>query len=243
VGWYTFISSVSVYGTFPRPGIDESAPPAPLSRETEEIDGATYGPLKALCEAAVEEVMEGRALNIRPGLIVGPWDPTDRFTYWVRRVSRGGRVLAPGDPGRQVQIIHARDLAGWTIALTEKRAAGVYNATGPEQPLTMGQLLDACQSVSGAGAEFAWAPDRFLLERDVAPWTDLPLWIPDGHEMSNIGRIDCSKAFAAGLAPRPVEETIADTLAWDRTRDQGAPLRAGLASAREDELLAALAAG
>jgi 2'-hydroxyisoflavone reductase len=237
---YTFISSLSVY-KLPYAGVlDETAPleTLPEGQEgTETITGETYGPLKVLSEHAAAEAFPGRALIIRPGLIVGPHDPTDRFTYWPARVARGGEVLAPGQPDRTVQFIDVRDLSEWIIRLVEARTAGTYNATGPEQPLSMGALLDACRSESGSDARFTWVDEALLLERKVEPYTELPLWVP--AEYKDFDRFDCRKAFASGLTLRPLADTLRATLDWDATRPAGQPRRNGLGPEREAELLAA----
>ena len=255
VAHYTFISSVSVYGTFEKVGIVEDDPVAPLPPEkegTEEIDGETYGPLKALCEQEVMRVFPGAALVIRPGLIVGPHDPTDRFTYWPHRVARAGRparggqgvwgndVLAPGGPGQPVQIIDARDLAEWDVRLVEARTAGTFNATGPDRPLTLGELLRTCQEVSGSGARLEWVDEAFLLERGVGYWSELPAVVPESEaQMRGMENVDCRRAYAAGLTFRPLAATVGDTLAWDATRPDDVPLRAGLTAEREAALLTA----
>ncbi|MDP9373627.1 MAG: SDR family oxidoreductase [Chloroflexota bacterium] len=240
VARYIFISTISVYAGFSRPGMDESAPTGTLAdEESEEQTGATYGPLKALCEREAEAAMPGRTLVLRPGLIVGPHDPTDRFTYWPRRVARGGEVLAPGRPDRPVQFIDARDLAGWAVRMAETGGTGVYNATGPADPLTLGRLLDACNEVGGGDARFTWVDEGFLLAEGVGPWMELPLWVPDTPEMAGFAAVDCRKAIAAGLTFRPLADTIRATLDWDATRSSNHEWRAGLAPAREAHLLAA----
>jgi 2'-hydroxyisoflavone reductase len=237
VGHYTFISTISVYADLTKPNYDESAPVLELEDPTSEDVHRDYGSLKALCERVVEAAYPGRSLIIRPGLIVGPYDITDRFTYWPARVAKGGQVLAPGDPERPVQFIDARDLAAWTIRMTEAKETGVYNATGPASRLTMGELLAACKEVSGSDAEFVWVPESFLKAHGVGQWMELPLWIseygPTGMLQANI-----QKALAHGLAFRDVRETIADTLAWDRTRPSDYERRAGLKPEREQALLA-----
>ena len=233
---YTFISSISVYSDANQPGLDESGIVGTLEDPTvEEITGETYGPLKALCEQAVEEEMPGRALMIRPGLIVGPFDPTDRFTYWPHRVARGGEVLAPGRTKHATQIIDVRDLADWTVRMAERRASGIYNATGPAYTLTMGALLDTCQAVAQSDAAFTWADERFLLDQGVQPWSELPLWLPEADD--TLSTVNCAKAFAAGLTMRPLAETVRDTLTWDITRPAGHEWRAGLSAERERQVL------
>lgn len=255
VGHYTFVSSISVYANFEKVGMDETTPLATLTeKERQEADGIhltgaisavllgeKYGPLKALCEQTVEEILPGRALIVRPGLIVGPYDYSDRFTYWVRRVADGGYVLAPGRPERLIQWIDVRDLAGWMVALVESRQTGIYNATGPgpEQPLTMGQFLEECRTITGSSARFVWASEDLLLASGVAAWGEMPLWISEtsNPEMRGFLTVDCRKAFAAGLSMRPLAETIRDTLAWDRDRPPNVELRAGLAREKELDLL------
>jgi len=238
VDHYTFISSISVYRDVSRPGVDESGAVGTLEdTTTEEVTGDTYGPLKALCEQAVEEAMPGRTLVVRPGLIVGPHDPTDRFTYWPHRVARGGDTLAPGRPDQPVQFIDARDLAAWTLRMVEARHTGIYNATGPADPLTMGGLLDVCNRELGGTARFVWVDEPFLLREEVGPWIELPLWIPDEMDMRGQSAIDCRKAIAAGLTLRPLAETVRDTLAWDATRPADTARAAGLRPEREAELL------
>jgi 2'-hydroxyisoflavone reductase len=239
-GHYTFISSLSVY-KLPYPGVlDESAPVETLPADqqaTEEITGETYGALKVLCEQAAERAFPGRTLILRPGLIVGPNDPTDRFTYWPTRVARGGEVLAPDDPRRTVQFIDVRDLAEWSLDLVEAGATGTYNATGPRQPLTFEALLEACVAATGSEARFTWVDEATLLAHNVEPFTELPLWVP--AELKDFDRFDCSKAFAAGLSIRPLADTLQATLAWDATRPAGQPRRNGLKPEREAEILAA----
>lgn len=235
---YTFISSISVYADFSAPGLNENAPVGKLQDEAiEEITGETYGPLKALCEQAMENAMPGRALIIRPGLIVGPHDPTDRFTYWPYRVAQGGEVLAPGHPDRPVQIIDVRDLAKWIVRMVEAGKTGTYNATGPDYTLTIGHLLETCRSVSRSNATFMWVDEGFLLAVGVQPWMELPLWVPDTEEYRGFSAVNCTKAISDGLSFRPLAETIQDTLAWVTTRPSDTPWRAGLKREREKELL------
>jgi 2'-hydroxyisoflavone reductase len=240
VGHYTFISSISVYSDLSQVGMDESSPVGRLEDETTEtVDGDTYGPLKVLCEQAAEQALPGRALTLRPGLIVGPHDPSDRFTYWPVRVAKGGDVLAPGNPDYPIQIIDARDLAEWNVRMVEAGRTGVYNATGPDYALTMGRLLDECRAVSGSDARFVWASQEFLKEAGVQPWTEMTLWVPEEPDTAGFSAVNCGKAFAAGLTIRPLADTIRATLAWDATRPADAERRAGLKPEREAELLQA----
>lgn len=235
---YTFISTLAVYAGFPAvPGLNEGAPVGTLTDPAvETVRPETLGPLKALCENAVESTMPGRALVVRAGLLVGPHDPTDRFTYWPRRVALGGEVLAPGTPEQRVQIIDARDLADWIVRAVESRRTGVYNATGPENPLTMQQLLETCQAEGGSGARFTWVDDQFLLLAGVKPRMELPLWMPGARGAATV---DCHRAVAAGLSFRPLADTVRATLAWDATRGPGVHPRAGIAREREAQLLEA----
>jgi len=234
---YVFISSISVYADFSQPGIAEGSLVGRIDDQSvEEINGETYGPLKALCEEAAEAAMPGRVLTIRPGLIVGPHDPTDRFTYWPVRVARGGEILAPGNPQQQVQVIDVRDLAAWTIRMVEEGNNGVYNATGPANHLSMQTFLNECQDVSTVDGRFAWVSEEFLVAKEVTPFVQLPLWVP--AESAGIEQINCQKAIDAGLTFRPLATTISDTLKWHRERPDDYTLRAGISREQERDLLA-----
>ena len=212
VGHYTFISSVSVYRELSRKGIDEGGELATMADPANEDVMASYGALKALSEQAAEAAMPGRCLHVRAGLIVGPFDETGRFGYWLRRIAEGGEVLAPGRPDRQVQFIDVRDLAQWIVAMAEARRAGVYNATGPALPLTMQDVLEACRSASRSDARFTWVDDAFLIDHEAAPFTNMPLWLP--AEANGLIEVDVSKAIGDGLRCRPLSTTIEDTKAW-----------------------------
>lgn len=240
---YAFISTISVYSGFPAvAGIDEESPIKPLEDETSEDYRGTgyrsedYGPLKALCEDEVKRAFGDRALVIRPGLIVGPYDPTNRFTYWPDRAARGGEMLAPVGPQLPVQFIDARDLADWTVHAVEAGVAGIYNATG--HPLPMGELLATANDVSGSQATVTWVSDAFLERNGVGAWMELPLWSPEA-KAPGLAAVNCERAYAAGLTFRPLAETVRDTLAWRRTLPEGGEWPAGLSSEREAELLAA----
>ena len=240
VDHYTFISTVSIYADFSVPRLDESAPAGKLTDETVEavIADETYGPLKALCEQAVEDAMPGRSLAIRPGMIAGPYDISDRFTYWPQRVAKGGTVLAPGRPERQVQFIDVRDLAEWTLRMTEAGQTGAYNATGPDYTLTMGQLLEECRKQSTGDVNIVWGNDECLVEAGADPWVEVPLWIPESdHSLAGLLNINCEKAIASGLTFRPLAETIRDTLAWDATRPADGERQAGIKPDREAHYL------
>ncbi|NJM42687.1 MAG: NAD-dependent epimerase/dehydratase family protein [Anaerolineae bacterium] len=246
---YTFISSISVYAETRVAGITEDHPVGTLSEEAanaiqknEEVTGETYGPAKALCEQEVLRAFPNSALVIRPGLIVGPNDVTDRFTYWPVRVAQGGAVLAPGSPDWVTQVIDVRDLAEWTISRVEVQQTGIYQATGPAHELTFGELLLTCQQASNAQSKLVWVDEQWLLDQNVAPWSDLPMWIPTTDpDYVGFSRMNCAKAIAAGLHFRPIAETVRDTLTWHATRgvtELKAGLKAGLKAEREDELLA-----
>ncbi len=239
---YTFISTISVYAGAPRAGLDETDPVGTLEDPTvEEITGQTYGPLKALCEQAAEEAMPGRVAVIRPGLIVGPGDNTDRFTYWPVRIARGGEVLAPDSPDAAAQVIDVRDLANWMILCVEKNVTGVYNATGPNKPMTFGEMLEGCRKGVGSDAIFTWVPTEFLREHQVAPWSDMPVWVPAEGDYTGFAQRSIEKAVRAGLTFRPISDTARDTLAWYMTlpEERQARLRAGISPEREAEVLAA----
>ena len=225
VGRYVFVSSVSVYADV-SDGANEESPVGTVDDETTEDLGAEherYGPLKALCEREVEQVFGDRALVVRPGLIVGPHDPTGRFTYWPHRLARGGEILAPGPPDRRVQFIDVRDLAGWILHMVDVGSGGVFNATGTG--VTWSDLL-------GGGA-VTWVSDAFLVGHGVGEWMELPLWIAD-PAWTGMHRIDVSRAITAGLVFRPLRDTIQATLTGAETVDG-----VGLDPEREAELLAA----
>ena len=223
---YTFVSSISAYADLST-GPDESSALATLEDETVEDVDEHYGALKALCEREVHRAFPGRGLIVRPGLVVGPHDPTDRFTYWPRRLGRGGEMLAPGPPERATQFIDVRDLAEWLVRMLENGAAGRFNAVNDGVPWS--ELL--------AGADVTWVDDDFLLEQGVGQWIELPLWIVDANHVG-MQQAEVARAIAAGLTFRPVSETVQDTAEWDATRDDHEP-KAGLAPEREAELLEA----
>jgi 2'-hydroxyisoflavone reductase len=222
---YVFVSSISVYDDFSRP-IDESTAVAQLGDPATEEITEHYGALKAACETVIEEVFGDRAANVRAGLIVGPYDPTDRFTYWPRRIADGGDVLGPGDPGAPVQFVDARDLAAWLVKLALEGPGGVFNATGPADPLTFAELLERARVAVGSDARVRWIDEQTLLDAGVEAWSELPLWLP-GDDYAGMARADTRRARAAGLAFRPIEETVVDTLAWDRTVGGDRPTLSG----------------
>jgi 2'-hydroxyisoflavone reductase len=250
-GRYIFISTISVYADHSRPGQDESGAVhqyagADPMRETQDTllasKYALYGPLKALAEQEAERWFPGRTLVLRPGLIVGPGDESDRFTYWPVRLAAGGAVLAPGTPADPVQIIDARDFAEWTIRMAETGETGVYNATGPATPLTLGAMLGAIQEAVGGESSLEWVDADFLAAQNVAPWTDLPVWAPPIGAMAGFTRVDNRRALEKGLVFRPLAETARDTLAWFKTLPAArqASLKAGLTPERECAVLKAL---
>jgi 2'-hydroxyisoflavone reductase len=239
---YLFVSTISVYKDLSRTGIDEDAPLATVEDEKTEDISKHYGALKALSEKAAEAAMPGRATIVRPGLIVGPGDPTDRFTYWPVRVARGGEVLAPGDGEDPVQFIDVKDLAAFILGLVERKTTGVFNATGPVNTLTMRGLLEACKQANGGDASFTWVDAAFLEEQKVSPWMNMPVWIPRSDaEAGGIGRVSHARALAQGLTFRPAVDTARDTLAWFKTQpaERQEKLRAGLPPEREREVLTA----
>jgi 2'-hydroxyisoflavone reductase len=237
VGHYVFVSSCNVYPAWPGQPVDEDSP-------VWERDDADYGPQKAASERAIEAAMPGRAATVRAGLICGPHDNVFRLPWWVRRIAEGGRVPAPGDPDRFVQLVDARDLAAFMLDLAEQRLAGAFNGTAPAQTTTMREALDAAVAATGSGAELAWIADERLQAAEVEPWTELPLWIP-ADAFPGTWEIGTERAQAAGLRCRPVADTVTDVWAWlrdggeaelDEWRAEHRPPR--MVSAREHELLA-----
>jgi nucleoside-diphosphate-sugar epimerase len=245
---YVFISSQNAYADVSTPGITETAPVATLTSEQldeayaidrsgEPSYGKLYGGLKALCELAAEEVMPNRVLKVRPGLIVGPHDYTDRFTYWVERVARGGEVLAPGSPDRFVQFIDVRDLAEWTVSMAERKETGVYYANSVPKTFTMKDVLDECRAVSQSDATFTWASEEFLLQNEVIAWSEMPLWLPEeaAPHLKGFMFVSSEKAVGAGLKFRSLKDTIGATLTWYQTGSR--KLKAGLDPEKEKALL------
>ena len=233
VGHYLFISSVSVYQDVSRPNDEESTleeldDDKPVDRLLE--DYSNYGALKVLCERAVAEAMPGRHTLVRPGLIVGPHDPTGRFTYWPHRIARGGEVLVPGPPERTVQFVDVRDLAGWLIDLSERKVGGAFNAIN--EGVSWQALVETCRDVAGSDAAFTYVDGDYLLEQGVGEWMELPLWLQD-PEAAGMHQTDVSRAIEAGLTFRPLTETVRGTLDEADTTDN-----AGMAAERELEVLA-----
>ncbi len=245
---YILTSTISVYpdqGT--QPGADEDAPVTEYKgkdafaepRVTLEL----YGALKAVAEKEAYRQFPGSTTVVRPGLIVGPGDATDRFSYWPVRIDRGGEVLAPGDGLDPIQYVDVRDLTEWMIHLAENRVLGTYNATGPAAALHSAELLYGVRAAcSGSNdVRFTWVPADFLEAQKVQPWSDMPVWIPRAMPDANVAMVSVRRAIAAGLTFRSLAVTSADTLAWFKTlpADRQAKLQAGLAADREAEVLKA----
>jgi 2'-hydroxyisoflavone reductase len=239
VGHYVFVSSISVYREPYEPGFDEDAPVFEIEPRTESVD-EEYAELKAACERVLEEMLPGAHASVRAGLIVGPHDPTGRFTYWPLRFAAGGDVLTPGAAEREVQYVDVRDLGAWLVRVAEERTAGTFNAARPAAPF--GDLLETCRAVDGSESRIVWVDEAFLVEQGVGQWTELPLWLA-GDDAPFL-QADVSRAVGEGLSFRPARETVADTLAW--ARQAGVPLvtpsdrgATGMDPAREAELLEA----
>lgn len=214
---YIFISSISAYAKNDRPGADETAELATIADPTVETMGPSfenYGALKALCEKAVEGAFPGRAAIVRPGYIVGPGDPSDRFTYWPVRIARGGEVLAPGAPDDPVEWIDVRDLAAWLVKLVEDGTTGTFNAVGPERPGRWGEVLEACVAASPAPATLTWVPDEWLVKNGQGGAEGFPIWAPPTGETAGFHLWSNERARRAGLTFRPVDDTIRAILAW-----------------------------
>ncbi len=247
---YVFISSISAYADFSEADYDETTKLARLTKEQEKefaeinpkeeitafVLGEMYGALKVLCEREVLQIFGENALIIRPGLIVGKFDTTDRFTYWVMRVAKGGEVLAPGNSENFVQFIDAEDLAKWTIEMIENGESGIYNATGKPFDLTIGKTLDEIKKVTKSDAKFVWASEAFLEKENVEAWSDMPIFSPESvSEMKGFLSANIDKAVEKGLKFRLLEETIRDTFDW--RKNVNGEMKAGISAKRETELL------
>jgi 2'-hydroxyisoflavone reductase len=249
---YVFISTISVYLDKSRPGMDESGPLQKYEGSREDAmsetpetllasNGALYGPLKVVSEREVEKWFPGQTLIVRPGLIVGPGDETDRFTYWPMRVARSGEVLAPGEASDPVQFIDVRDLAEWTIRMVEQGGTGTFNATGPKEKFTIGEMLDRIRQVTRSDAEFTWVNAEFLAEQKVWAWSDMPVWMPAQRSVAGFCQISIQKAVEKGLSFRTFADTTQATLEWiqEQPPERRANLKAGISAEREAEVLAA----
>jgi len=246
---YVFISTISVYAANDKPA-DETAPllayagKDPMAETADTLKaggGGMYGRLKAVSEQeAVRQFGAGATTIIRPGLIVGPGDPTDRFTYWPVRLARGGEVLAPGDGSDPVQFVDARDLAEWIVRMAEQRTTGVFNGTGPARPLATRDMLGGIAKAVDSNPTYTWVPASFLEAEKVYGWSDLPVWLPAQGDTAGFAKRDIRKALAAGLTYRPLAVTATDTLAWFKSQppDRQAKPKTGLTAKREAELLA-----
>lgn len=239
---YVLISSVSVYPDLARKGLTEEDAVGTLDDpNTEVMSNTSYGPLKALCEQAAEAAMPGRVTNLRPGLIVGPEDPTDRFSYWPLRVRAGGEVLVPGNYTDPVQWIDARDLAEFALHCIESKTTGVFNCCGPVHGADMAELVYGCKAVSGGDAQFTWVPAEFCAEQGLSPWGHLPVWAPGEGEVAGINTVDCAKAIRAGMTTRPLADTVGDLYNWwdSQPDERRAQVRAGMPREQEQQALAA----
>src|SRR5215813_6825424 len=238
---YVFISTISVYATNDTPGADEGAPVLSAPEPESEDARKYYGPLKALSEKEAQRAFPAAATILRPGLIVGPGDLSDRFTYWPARLAKGGEVLAPGDPTDPVQLIDARDLAEFSIRACENEITGVYNCTGPQSTLTMSELLGGVRAVMSTDAALTWVGANFLEERGARPWADLPVWVPPRGRSAGFARRDIRRALTKGLSFRPLAVTAKDTLDFYRSQpeERQSKLRAGLAPEAEKNILTA----
>jgi 2'-hydroxyisoflavone reductase len=249
---YTFISSISVYKDWIQEDFDENYPVYEMSLE--EADDLSkkaalyeyYGQFKALCEVLAEKNMPGRVVNVRAGQLIGPNDYTDRIPYWIHRIAKGGKVLAPGSPSRPVQIIDNKDLSKWILTMMSRQSAGTFNATGPDYTLTMKEFLEACIKVTGSNAEIVWCDEKFLLDQKVAPWTEMPLWVPEEFPLEpelkepwkGAFTVNIEKAISSGLTFRPLEVSLAEINEWEKQRNLCVDeWKSGMRADREKELL------
>jgi 2'-hydroxyisoflavone reductase len=242
VGQYLFVSSLNAVADLSQPGLDERAPTTPLDDKDEDNSSPElFGGRKARCEQVLAQACPRKNTVVRPGRIVGPRDGSVRFTYWPVRVARGGEVLAPGNGDDPTQFIDARDLGQFVVHVCETRTFGLFHIVGPDYRLSMRELLQTCKEVSHSDASFTWVDTSFLFEQKIAPWTDLPVWLPSVEPGQGFWTLDVTKAIRAGLTFRPLSETVRDTLAWWETlpEERRAKLKRGLTPERERELLAA----
>ncbi|MDM5326511.1 NAD-dependent epimerase/dehydratase family protein [Neobacillus sp. CF12] len=249
---YTFISSISVYQDWVQENFDEKYPVYAMSLEeanklSKNSNGYEYyGQFKALCEVIAEKNLPGRVLNVRAGQLIGPNDYTDRIPFWIHRIAAGGKVLAPGNPNRPVQMIDNQDLAQWILSMMASQSAGTFNATGPDYTLTMGEFLENCKKVTGSNAEIVWCDEKFLLDQGVAPWTEMPLWVPEEFPLEpelnepwkGAFSVNIEKAIASGLTFRPLEESLTEIYEWEKQRNLASDeWKSGMSRDREEELL------
>jgi len=248
---YIFISTTSTYSDQSIIGLNENSPtgvlPASVDPYTLDPQHASryYGPLKVLAEKEVEKQYPDAWTVIRPCLIVGPLDRTDRFTWWPARIDQGGEVLAPDKPDDPCQFIDSRDLAEWTVRVAEMRLLGRYNAIGPDKPMTISEMLYGVKAITTAGAQFTWVPWEFLQAQKVRPWRDMTVWQPPYGRTAGYQRRDASKAISHGLTFRPLAVTAKDTLDWHKSRPEAERMKTlngeinGIGMKREAEVLAA----
>jgi len=241
-GRYVFISSVSAYSASVPPNYDESAPLAEVGDPEEtEVTEQNYGGLKVACEQVSAALFGPDTTIVRPTYVIGPYDRRYRFTWWVDRIAKGGTVLAPGSPDDPIQLIDARDQAAWIVSLLERSITGTFHAVSPAPPFGFGQMLEAIAAeVAPAGTQLVWADSSFLIEQGVNG-AGLPLWAEGEGDAANMGMADPAAAFATGLAPRPLRQTVADIRAEERLPGAGRP-GVGISAEREAELLARWAA-
>ncbi len=237
---YIFVSTISVFADLSSP-VDESGVLLAPSDIDAAFDAKLYGQNKVRSEIEAKTQFGDRLTIVRPGLIVGPGDLSDRFSYWPVRIDRGGEVLAPGTPNDPVQYVDARDLSEWMIRLAESRTLGTFNATGPKLPTTIGEMLHGIKAVTTSGAQFTWVSADFLAANQVRAWSDMPVWVPPAGRTAAFARVNCQRSYDAGLTFRPLAETAAATLAWYKTRPaaEQEKARAGLAPEREKVVLTA----
>ena len=244
---YLFVSTISVYASLATANTEDSPVGKLADDRVEKVGDESYGPLKALCEQAAMTAMPGRVAVVRPGLIVGPRDPTDRFTYWPARAARGGEILAPDAPSDRIQFIDARDLAAFVLKLVEDQTVGTFNAASPPGMFTIGDLVSS--SINAADSlvrpspspHAEWVPEAFLKQQEIQPWVDMPVWFGESGEYAGASSTSVARALHAGLANRPIQQTVNDTLAWhlQRPAEERAKLSAGLSAEREQKVLSA----
>jgi len=236
VGHYTFVSTVSVYESAPSGPLTETSALGTLEDpSTEEVTGATYGPLKVACEQVAQSAFSGRCTIIRPGIVAGPHDPTDRFTYWVRRAAQGGEMAVPGRPDQPVQVVHGRDQGDFVVKATTEGLDGAFNTIGPSQAMTLRSMVEACVEAAGSDTELVWVDEAIVAKQKAT----FPLYLNSRSNVDGLFQASSAKAEAAGFHNRPILETVADTLAWDRTRDQSTMAPGTLTPDAEAILLAA----
>jgi 2'-hydroxyisoflavone reductase len=239
---YIFISTISVYADFSQPGLHEGSELASMAEDpdSEEV-GKWYGALKVRCEEQAEKAMPGKVTMVRCGLIIGPGDSTDRFTYWPERVAGGDEVLAPGTGDDYLQTIDVRDLADWVVHCINNKLVGPFNSTNPAGLYTIRDVLGLCRDNLNPDAILTWVPNEFLETQEVAPMRDLPLWVPPGTPFSGIWEANADLAASKGLKARPLVESIIDTHEWFQTlpAERQNPMKAGMTLERQAEVLAA----